>query len=111
MTIHNHEDQVQQTSDTHHSGAELIGPPQGAVNGYSIGIAIYFRDTYNEPGIHDDQEGFYVVEGTGQARVGDEEFDIRPGSAFMVAPGVLHSIKRDPASGPVKLVWSHGPVA
>jgi len=110
MAIHNHEDQVEPISDTHHSGAELIGPEHGAVNGYSIGFAIYFRDTYNEPGIHDDQEGFYVVEGTGRARVGDEEFDIRPGSAFIAGKGVPHSIKRNPDSGPVKVIWSHGPV-
>ena len=110
MTIHNHEDQVTQTRDTHLSGAELIGPEHGAVNGYSLGIAIYFMDTYNEPGIHDDQEGFYVVEGSGQARVGDDEFDIRPGSAFIAAKGVPHSIKRNPDSGPIKVVWSHGPV-
>ncbi len=71
---------------------------------------IYFMDTYNEPGIHDDQEGFYVVEGSGQARVGDDEFDIRPGSAFIAAKGVPHSIKRNPDSGPIKVVWSHGPV-
>ena len=110
MTIYVHEDEVPKSKEAHLAGAELIGPQQGAVNGYSVGVALYFLDTYGEPGDHDDQEGFYVVEGRGKARVGGVEFDIRPGSAFIAARGVPHSIKRNPDSGPVKVVWSHGPV-
>lgn len=110
MNIYIHEDDVTKIDENYHAGAELIGQQNGAVNGYSLGIAIYYLETYTEPGVHDDQEGFYVVEGSGQARVGDEEFDIRPGSAFIAAKGVPHSIKRNPDSGPVKVIWSHGPV-
>ena len=110
MSIHVHEDNVARIKDKNHAGAELIGEQNGAINGYSLGIAVYYLETYTEPGVHDDQEGFYVVEGTGKARVGDEEFDIRPGSAFIAWKGVPHSIKKDPGSVPVKVVWSHGPV-
>jgi mannose-6-phosphate isomerase-like protein (cupin superfamily) len=110
MSIHVHEDNVAKIEDNNHAGAELIGEQNGAVNGYSLGIAIYYLETYTTPGIHDDQEGFYVVEGSGKAKVGDEEFDIHPGSAFIAQKGAPHSIKRNPDSGPVKVVWSHGPV-
>jgi mannose-6-phosphate isomerase-like protein (cupin superfamily) len=110
MSIHVHEDDLTMIHGGGHAGAELIGEAHGATNGYCLGIAFYSLETYNVPGIHDDQEGFYVLEGTGRARVGDEEFDIRPGSAFIAQKGVPHSIKKDPGSVPVKVLWSHGAV-
>ena len=108
MNTHVHEDRLTRISDSSHAGTELIGKPTGATNRFCMGIASYFLETYGEPGVHDIQECFYVVEGTGVAKLGDEEFDIRPGSAFLAQKGVPHSIKKNPGSVPVKLVWAHG---
>jgi mannose-6-phosphate isomerase-like protein (cupin superfamily) len=110
MGIWTHEDNVTMLRDEGVAGAELIGQANGATKGFCVGIGIYSLDRYLEPGIHDDQEGFYVVEGCGKARVGDAEFDIRPGSAFIAQKGVPHCIKRNPDSGPIKVVWCHGAV-
>jgi mannose-6-phosphate isomerase-like protein (cupin superfamily) len=110
MNIAVHEDNVEMYRDATVAGAELIGQANGATNGFCVGVGIYYLDTYLEPGVHDDQEGFYVVEGTGTARVGNAEFAIRPGSAFIAQKGVPHAIKRDADSGPVKVAWSHGAV-
>jgi mannose-6-phosphate isomerase-like protein (cupin superfamily) len=91
-------------------GGQLIGPEQGATKGFCIGIAFYDREVYGAPGVHDDQEGFYVLAGEGTAKVGDEEFEIRPGTAYIAQKGVPHSVKKRPGSKPVKLLWSHGAV-
>jgi mannose-6-phosphate isomerase-like protein (cupin superfamily) len=91
-------------------GAELIGPTQGATKGFCIGITFYDKETYNPPGVHDDQEGFYVLAGEGFAKVGDEEFELRPGTAYIAQKGVPHSVQKKPGSKPVKLLWSHGAV-
>ena len=110
MITHVHEEDFTRISDSTHAGTQLIGKDQGATGGFCFGISSYFVDTFGEPGVHDDQEGFYVVEGTGVAKLGDEEFDIRPGSAFLVRIGVPHTIKRNPDSVPVKVLWFHGTV-
>ena len=93
-----------------YSSEDLIGVGQGAVNGYKIGVTEYTTEEFLTPGIHDDQEGFYVIEGEGVAMVGEEEFPIHPGSAFIAPRGVPHAVKKNKDSGPVKLVWSHGAV-
>ena len=110
MNVEVHEESVEMYQDGTVAGAELIGQANGATNGFCVGIGIYYLDTYLEPGVHEDQEGFYVVTGTGTAKVGSAEFAIRPGSAFIAQKGVPHCIKRSPDSGPVKVVWSHGAV-
>jgi len=107
MAIHVHEDEFFTTQP---GGAQLIGPEQGAIKGFCIGITFYDKEAYNPPGVHDDQEGFYVLAGRGTAKVGDEEFEIRPGTAYIAQKGVPHSVKKKPGSQPVKLLWSHGAV-
>lgn len=104
MAIHAHEKALKGESGL------LIGQAQGATKGYCVGVAIYDQETYNPPGVHTDQEGFYCVSGRGMARVGDEEFEISPGSAFIALAGVPHSVKKLPGAKPVKLIWSHGAV-
>jgi mannose-6-phosphate isomerase-like protein (cupin superfamily) len=91
-------------------GGTLIGPAHGAVKGYCLGISLCDREEYNAPGVHADQEGFYVLQGRGMARVGDEEFEIGPGTAFLVAKGVPHTVRKFAGSPPLKLLWSHGAV-
>lgn len=107
MPIHAHEDEVNTKAP---GGARLIGRDQGAVKGFCIGITYYDNEEYNPPGVHEDQEGFYVLSGRGAAKVGGEEFPIRPGSAFIAQKGVPHSVKKSAGSKPVKLLWSHAAV-
>ena len=61
------------------TGYELIGEKDGCVNGCRCGVSVYTREDYDltHAGAHDDQEGFFVLEGRGRAMVGD---DVRAGS-------------------------------
>lgn len=108
--IYTHEEALTRDNRGRPAGL-LIGAAHGAECGYCMGITYYDGEDYLAPGIHDDQEGFYVLEGTGTADLGGTEFQIRPGSAFLAAKGVPHRIKRDHASGPVKVLWTHGAVS
>ena len=63
------------------TGYELIGEKDGCVNGCRCGVSVYTREEYDltHAGAHDDQEGFFVLEGRGRAMVGDDEIVLEPG--------------------------------
>jgi mannose-6-phosphate isomerase-like protein (cupin superfamily) len=105
MKIHVHESEIGPQA-----GGLLIGPDNGSTGGFCMGVSYYPLIEYGKPGVHEDQEGFYVLEGCGMAKVGDEEFPVRPGSCFIANKGVPHTMKRDPASPPIKVLWCHGAV-
>jgi len=110
MSVYVIEEEVLELQANGLPGGLLVGERQGARRGFCMGIAYYEKEEYSTPGVHEDQEGFYVLEGRGMAKVGEEEFPVRPGTAFLADAGVPHSIKRAPGSGPVKVLWAHGAV-
>jgi mannose-6-phosphate isomerase-like protein (cupin superfamily) len=86
---------------------ELLTKDNGCVNGCRSGITVYDNDEFPEQyGSHEDQEGFYVIEGEGFARVGDEEFSIKTGDSFLAPAGVRHTIKCI-KGGSVTVLWFH----
>ena len=48
-----------------------------------------------------------VLEGTGFAKVGDEEFPVAPGTAFIAPAHTVHTIRRDESCGHVAVFWFH----
>ncbi len=54
----------------------VLNEDSGGIPGSNIGIAEYNNTRYLEPGIHDDQEFFYVMKGIGKARIYVIECDI-----------------------------------
>ena len=88
----------------------LLDEKNGCTAGCKTGISTYELAEYNPPGIHDDQEGFCVLEGTGWARVGAVEFPIAPEGSFIVPAHHEHSLKKDPDSPPLKVFWFHAAV-
>jgi mannose-6-phosphate isomerase-like protein (cupin superfamily) len=38
------------------------------------------------------EEIYYLLEGVGRMRIGDQERDVRPGDAIAIPPGVVHQI-------------------
>ncbi len=110
MTIKSHEDNISYTETGTSRSGVLIDNSHGAQNAFCMGISYYDAEEYGEPGIHDDQEGFYVLEGIGTAQVGMEEFEICPGTSFIAHAGVPHSIKKDSESKSVKVIWCHGAI-
>jgi mannose-6-phosphate isomerase-like protein (cupin superfamily) len=88
----------------------LLTEAQGCVNGFSSGITCYTTTEYQTPGVHDDQEGFVVMEGRGWAKVGGEEYRLEPDVCFVAPAGVAHAIKRDADVSLVKVCWFHGAI-
>jgi mannose-6-phosphate isomerase-like protein (cupin superfamily) len=96
--------------DAGHISYDLLGEQNGCVNGCKTGISIYDSLEYGKPGVHTDQEGFLVIEGTGWARLGDQEVRLEADVSFIAPAGVPHTIKRDPESKHVKVFWFHSAV-
>src|SRR5690554_1270893 len=88
----------------------LLSEVHGCINGCCTGISIFSRTEYPLANTHQDQEGFFVIEGQGWAKIGESEFPIEPDTSFIVPPGVSHTIKKDPASKPVKVFWFHAAI-
>lgn len=88
----------------------MLDNNNGCKAGFCSGITFYHCKEYSLPGVHDDQEGFVVIEGKGWAKVGKEEFRIKPDISFIAPAGVKHSVKCDPDSKYVKLCWFHGAI-
>jgi len=107
MRYHVHEDEVNATAGNGLTYKSLITEQFGAKNGFVLGMTEYYAEEYQNVGVHDTQEGFYVIAGEGTARIGDEEFPIRPGASFIAPKGVPHSVKKSPGSIPVRLIWAH----
>ncbi|MEN6316136.1 MAG: cupin domain-containing protein [Clostridiaceae bacterium] len=80
------------------------------LNGSCSGICFYNSLKYEVPGCHDDQEGFYVIEGSGTVLMGDTEAEVRPDMAILLPPRTKHSFKRNPDSVPIKVFWFHAAI-
>ena len=102
--------EIEYIKNDSHSGGTLIDSSNGAENGFCMGISEYFSEEFGELGIHDDQEGFYVIEGKGFAKVGNKEFFITKGDSFIVKAGIKHVLKKDINANVLKVLWSHGAI-
>jgi len=76
-------------------------------NGSNIGVAFYTETEFVAFGVHDDQEGFCVLEGKGTANFDGELVRVGVGDSFLLPPGVSHGFIRDADSVPLKLLWFH----
>ena len=80
----------------------------GCVNGCASGTTIYANTEFSDhPGAHDDQEGFYVLEGEGFAKLDDLVFPIKAGDSFVALAGVKHTLRTKEGCTPVKVFWFH----
>jgi quercetin dioxygenase-like cupin family protein len=79
----------------------------GCTNGCSMALGCYNATEFVMTSGHKDQEGFYVLEGSGYAKIGDEIIRLTPGTAFLVPPGYDHGVKRDPDCECVKAIFFH----
>jgi mannose-6-phosphate isomerase-like protein (cupin superfamily) len=88
----------------------MLSEAQGCVAGVSSGITYFTECEYPAPNVHEDQEGFIVLEGSGWARVGGEEQRLEPDVCFVVPAGTEHAVKRDPRQEHVKVCWFHASI-
>lgn len=91
-----------------HRGGAMLDEQNGCTNGCQMGGSVYTATDYPPAAVHDYQEGFLVVSGTGTAQIGDSEFQLFPGVAFIVPAGVSHTMKKDDGvEDGVRLFWFH----
>ena len=88
-------------------GGVILDEKNGCINGCKTGISIYDNTEYKKGGVHEDQEGFYVLEGKGFALFGEEEHEIYPGMTMIAPAGVKHQIKRNEDSEAIKIFYFH----
>lgn len=101
-------EEVMQAQGDNHGSYKLLTEENGCVAGCCSGISFYASDKFSErPGRHADQEGFYVLEGEGYAKLDDLVFPIKKGDSFIAAAGVAHTIRRNESSEGVKVFWFH----
>lgn len=94
------------------TGYGLLDEAHGCVNGCRCGVSVYRREEYDldRAQAHEDQEGFFVLEGRGRALVGGEELIMEPGVCFMVPAGVVHAMKKEKGCQDCKVFWFHAAV-
>ncbi|MCM1044688.1 MAG: cupin domain-containing protein [Candidatus Gastranaerophilales bacterium] len=92
------------------TGYVLLDERHGCVNGSNCGVSIYVKDEYGVPTSHDDQEGFFVLEGYGKALIDGEELELEPGMCFMVPAHTPHIMKRTKTCPFCKVFWFHAAV-
>lgn len=74
---------------------ELLAPGATACRGYRAMYNEFYNREYLLPyGVHDDNEGFYVVSGAGKMIIGDQESDLVPGMTMLAPANVPHAIKK-----------------
>lgn len=56
----------------------------------------------------DQEEVYFVLEGTGEMCLGDERREIRSGEAVYIPPGVFHQLTNTSAE-PMRMVYCYGP--
>ena len=106
-TICVHESEIPPEHHPDRWSKDLIGGPQVPTQaGFSLGVAEYHAAQFGELQVHPDQEEVYFISGVGQIRIGDQVFDVKPGSMFRLAPGTRHATRR---TGPesVRVVYAH----
>ena len=90
-----------------HSSFPMLGKEEGCTNGSCGGISYYSSTAYTPAAVHEDQEGFIVLSGSGWAKIGGEEFAVEPETAFIAPAGIEHRIRSSDASIPLVLFWFH----
>jgi mannose-6-phosphate isomerase-like protein (cupin superfamily) len=89
---------------------QLFTHETSPIPGFYAMINEFTNEEYLTPGIHADHEGFYVVEGAGNIRIGDVEYQLEAGTAMIVPAGTKHAIKRN-GKGTLKIFLYHFPLS
>lgn len=91
-----------------HTVSFLLNEWWGTTNGFNSIVVNYTAKEFIITGTHSNQEMFYLIEGYGWARVGEEVFPVYPGACWLVPPETIHGIKCAETSEGVKAFVVHG---
>ena len=72
---------------------ELLHPAQHGAGTMSFAEAIVEAGTTTHLHLHvTSEEIYHITQGAGRMRLGDAEFDIRPGDTIKIPPGTSHNV-------------------
>ncbi len=75
---------------------ELYQPGSSPAHGCSVAEACVGRGEETEVHLHRrSQEFYYILEGSGTMRLGDERLVVRPGDAILIPPGTSHNVRAE----------------
>lgn len=92
------------------TGYTLLNEENGCVNGCTCGVSLYRAKEYGKVSTHDDQEGFFVLEGRGMIYVDGEELAIEPGMCLMIPAHTEHTVKVAEDCDICKIFWFHAAI-
>jgi mannose-6-phosphate isomerase-like protein (cupin superfamily) len=88
---------------------ELLAHRNSAIRNQSLAEARLLPGASTTPHHHaETEEIYYLLEGTGLMRVGDETMSVGPGDAIAIPPGMLHQITNT-GTGLLKLLCCCAP--
>lgn len=82
---------------TNYPGAEsypIFHRANAPVEGFTAMLNHFTGREYPAPGVHEDNEGFYVISGEGMIHLEEGEYPLTAGTAILVPAGVPHAIKK-----------------
>ena len=98
--IHNHSNIFSYVTKDHSTIWELYHPQYSPVKDVSVAEALVEPGRDTELHRHRrSQEIYYILEGEGEMRLGDETFKVKRYDAILIPPGMPHSVKNEGKSG------------
>jgi mannose-6-phosphate isomerase-like protein (cupin superfamily) len=94
--IHNHSNIFSYVTKDNSTIWELYHPKSSPVKDVSLAEALVEPGRDTELHTHQrSQEIYYILEGEGEMRLGDETFKVKKYDAILIPPGMPHSVKND----------------
>lgn len=90
-----------------HYSFPLLSEKNGCVKGCNSGICVYENTEYLPATVHNDQEGFYVLEGKGTACINRQEFEVEKDMSILVPASTSHQFKCCDAEKPLVMFYFH----
>ncbi|HEY3422490.1 MAG TPA: cupin domain-containing protein [Methanocellaceae archaeon] len=92
--IHNHSNIFSYVTKDHSTIWELFHPVSSPVKGVSMAEALVEPGRDTEMHRHQlSQEIYYILEGEGEMRLGNEKFNVKRYDAILIPPDTLHCVK------------------
>jgi mannose-6-phosphate isomerase-like protein (cupin superfamily) len=74
---------------------QLFDQENTPIPGSNAMLNLFYSAEYPAtPGVHEDNEGFYVIGGTGSIKIEGSEYDLIPGTAILVPAGLHHALRK-----------------
>ena len=103
------EDGTPRHAELDHGSWPMLDETYGCAHGVYSAISFYKSEEYRPWETHEDMEAFIVLSGTGWAKVGDEEFELKKDTCFVAPAGVRHTVRCCDKNEPLMMYWFHAP--